>query len=123
MFHGILLLANLLVVAIALSMNNGDINSKGTNSAAAKMISALIEETGKSIVHFSGINSKIISSYVHYLELRVSIVVNDFCSILNFGNPRIEVTILHLDSLMEFERFFNKIRPDVFSWLLGISRP
>lgn len=114
MFSRILYLTRLLVISMPFIVNE-DENFWNRNSIATKMISKLVEESGKSTVYFSDLNSEILNQFVQSHELKITVIVNHFRTVSVYEKRKIEFTILHLENLTEFDSFFNVIQSEAFS--------
>ncbi len=106
--------SRLVMFAMSLLVNK-DINlSDEDNTVTTTMISKLIEESGRSTVLFSSLNSEILDHFARLQDLQITVEVNDLKTILQFKKRKIGASIIHLENYVEFENFFNLIRSDVF---------
>lgn len=86
----------------------------GSITPTTKMISRLIEESKRSTLFFINLNSEILDNFVRFHHLQVTVEVNNMKSDLKVRERKVEATILHLESYVEFEMFFHLIRPEHF---------
>ncbi|XP_037049057.1 uncharacterized protein LOC119083410 [Bradysia coprophila] len=78
------------------------------------MLSRLIEESKRTTLLVIKLDSEILDYFVRSHNLQLTVIVHDLKTPLNLEERKIDVSILHCGSFVEFEKFFVQIQPELF---------
>lgn len=84
------------------------------HAATTIVLSRLVKESKGSTLLLNNLNSEILDNFVRSHRLQITVQVDELKTTSSLDGQKIDVTILHFGTYVEFEKFFVRIRPEIF---------